>query len=163
MRPTSALVAASFALWVGVAPCGEPVGIQTYSFPIDIGSYYFSCLGDVVSISGTIHVRFHQLETKSGVVHILDNWRYEYVATGQSGREWFSIGGYKPGQSNIVMEKGRVEQWRFSLPFRPLTEDTPGFILHNHQRVTVNANGEITASVDPHNVIDDIVKCVGPK
>lgn len=161
MKLGSAFVAVSCIVVASTAFSGEPRGIQTSSFPID-SSFYVPCLGEVVNFEGTIHVRSHAFETTSGVVHIVDNWTYEYLGSDQRGREWFAIGG-SPYQANIRLEKGLVEHYRARSHWKPITEETPSFFVDTGGfRMTVNANGELVVFFEGTDDMTEAAKCVGP-
>ena len=139
MKLSSAFIAVSCALVASTAFCGEPRGIQESSFPVTY-SFYAPCLGEVLNVTGTIYVRSHVFETKSGVLHIVDNWYYDQFASSASGREWVNIGN-APDQANVRLEKGLVRNVVVNGHFKPLTDDTPGLFMTSHFKMTMNANG----------------------
>ena len=160
MKLSSAFIAVSCALVASTAFCGEPRGIQTSSFPVSY-SFYAPCLGDVLTVTGTIYVRSHVFETNSGVLHIVNNWYYDQFASSASGREWFNIGN-SPYQANIRLEDGLVENAAVKGHFKPLTDDTPGLFMTGQFKMTVNANGEVVVQFETGwDFPND--KCVGPK
>lgn len=134
--------------------------MQTYSFPVAF-DFYAPCIGGIVSVNGVIHARGHTFETNSGVVHIVDHWAYDYLASDASGREWYEIGQVTI-VNNIRLEKGMVSQGSPLGHFKPLTDDTPQFFVRFRTKMTVNANGELVVFVDFETDPNVYVKCVGP-
>ena len=147
-------------LAVGGAFAKGPVGTQIISFEYENPVFYVACLGEELRGYGFVEARFHQFETPSGTVHILDNWNtwtiYEIGLT--SGTIWVGHG-VGPSQSNIRLEKGQVTQFVSKGRFVPIDGHGPEWFGGGSFKLTINANGEVVVlntTPDPGEF-----KCVG--
>jgi hypothetical protein len=146
--------------WAQTTLGGEGPAFQTYEFPIAF-TFYAWCIDDYVSVDGTIYGRVHEFETKSGVVQVVDNVTYQYVASDTSGREWYVIGTAFT-QSSVRVEKGMVTESIDVARFVPITEDTPQLMYRWRINMTVNANGELVVTTDDWS-IEAALRCLPQK
>jgi hypothetical protein len=142
MKTTALLLCALAPFVAGSVVAGEPRGVQTYEFATESDAY-IPCLDEVVRFNITIEVRTHVFSTKTGTVHLLDNWTYGGFATGLStGREWLNRG-VSPFQSNTKVDGSGVTQSIINQRFDPVAKGDTAFYRHDTFKITVNANGEL--------------------
>ena len=106
--------------------------------------------GDVVYLSGNIHVLFHTTFDDSGGYHS----KYHYQPQGISGTG--SITGYKYQGTGVTQgtANGKVDYVSTYVNNFKIIGQGPGnnFLVHQNLHVTVNANGRVTAFVDNFSV-----------
>lgn len=148
-------------LAAGGAFAKGPIGTQIIYIEYQNPPFYVPCLGEEVLGYGFIEARFHQFETPSGTVHILDHANtWTIYNTGlTSGKIWV---GYAQGpfESNIRLEKGEVAQYVGKARFVPIDGHGPEWFGGGSFKLTINANGEVVVqntTPDPGEF-----KCVGP-
>lgn len=146
------LAVAALTLAAGSSSAGAPRGVQVYTFEQDFPEIYIDCLGETIHRTVSGEGRFHMFETATGVVHVIDNWKFTVYDVGNvTGRIWVGYGS-APYQLNVKLEKGGVEQWISRIHMKPLDEG-PMWMWENQFKMTVNANGEIVVvhETDDHS------------
>jgi len=150
------------AFVAGGAFAKGPIGTVVYTWEIaDEPPFYVPCLGEFVAFYAFGEGRYHEFETPSGTIHILDNWTFNSYRYGMtSGTVWY---GYQvsPFQLNARLEKGEVQQWVSKGRFVPLEGNAPAFIGQDTFKITINANGELVVMRDETPDGEDM-RCVGP-
>jgi hypothetical protein len=131
------------ALLAAVAPAAS----DSFQFPLDFTST--EC-PDPVALSGTIHAVITAVDNGAGGSMVATHFNPQGV-TGVglvSGRIYHGT-----GVTREVFRVGKGETNTFVNNFRLISAGPGGdVILHEAFHVTVNANGEVTASVDHLNV-----------
>jgi hypothetical protein len=106
--------------------------------------------GEWVDLSGTLHVLFHTTLNNNGGFHTKTHSQPQGVSgTGRTSGDKYQGTGVT--QDNFNGNVG--SQYTFVNNFRVIGQG-PGnnFLVHQLMHVTVNANGEVTASVDNSSV-----------
>ena len=105
--------------------------------------------------------KYHEFDTPSGKHHLVDNWQFTWVISGQTtGRIWFARGA-SPYVLNIG--PGQTVQYGESFVGKPISGDGPKLRFHYRFKVTVNANGELVVLNDGLDGVlpQDRYKCFG--
>ena len=155
------LLAAACALVLSISPASSKNGIDKYEWEINFTDFYVACLGEMLSGDVSIVGKYHEFETPSGKYHLVDNWQYTWVLTGQTtGRVWFAR-----GASPFVLNVGPGETFQYGESFvaRPVSGDGPKLRFHYRFKVTVNANGELVVLNDGLDGVpsEDWYECFG--
>lgn len=135
-----------------LAPDGPVEAAFTFTqndlVPIDI-AIFIPCAaggaGEVVVLSGTLHLLFHVTENANGF-HVKTHAQPQQLSgTGQVTGDTYQGTGVTQDQQNVAAG----ETITFVNNFRIIGQG-PGnnFLVHQNVHVTVNANGEITTVVD---------------
>jgi len=135
----------SFFGAIGASSASASNGIQHYEDGDVIPAFYIACLGETVKYEYRIYGSFHIFETPSGNFHLLDNWKFTVMMTGNdSGRTWYG-GGPSPYQQNIG--PGETLQYTANYKAKPLTGDGPTLKFRETFKLTVNAEGELVVEM----------------
>ena len=136
-------------------------GIDKYEQEINFSDFYVACLGEMISGNASIAGKYHEFDTPSGKHHLVDNWQYTWVLTGQTtGRVWFAR-----GASPYVLNVGPGETFQFGENFvaKLISGHGPKLRFHYRFKVTVNANGELVVLTDDLDGVpdEDLYECFG--
>lgn len=132
-------------------------GIQYDEFDFVGTAAYVGCLGDTVTPQGHIRVAFHEFETPSGTIHVIENWSVTLLWIGASGDTW--VGRVKsPFQLNIG--PAVTNQWVYQGIQKPLTGDGPRFFFKDSFKLTITANGDFVVLREIED-INDKIRCFG--
>jgi len=137
-----------------------PIGTQVLPIEVVSASVYVACLDeDVIGyVSG--ETRYHEFQTSSGTIHVLDKWSVTGYLVGQTtGRVW-RADVRSPFQLNAKLENGVVNQYVESGRYLPLEGHAPAIISSGTWKITVNANGDLVVL---HEMDAQGWHCVGPK
>lgn len=149
-------------LVAGGAFAKGPVGTVIVPFEFDNAPFYVPCLGEVVDGYGFGEARYHEFETPSGTVHILDHWTFTIYNQGMtSGTIWVGHA-ESPFQWNLKLDKGEVQQWVSRGRFVPLEGTAPAYIGQDTFKVTFDANGDLVV-LHEETLDGEDMHCVGPK
>jgi hypothetical protein len=149
------------SLVTGGAFAKGPVGTVIVPFEFDNAPFYVPCLGDFVDGQGFGEARYHEFETPSGTIHVLDQWSFTIYNVGvSSGTIWVGHA-VSPFQWNMKLDKGGVQQWASRARFVPLEGSAPAYIGQDTFKVTFNANGELVVLHEETPDGEDM-HCVGP-
>ncbi len=148
--------AGCLALLIG-APAVSGNGMQFSEFEAS-GELYVDCLGEVIAYEERIEVGSLSFETPSGIVHLIEKWKFYLTATGMTtGRVWFGI---LPSPSQLHSGPVEVGQYAIRGVIRGITRGTPGFAYTGSYKVTVNANGDLVVENDTGGFD---ARCLGKK
>jgi hypothetical protein len=165
MKRTIFALAAAMLLTLGAAASGSN-GVEISKQVIPQPDIYVPCLGETTAgvVEVTIYGRYFY--TPSGVGHLIDNWRMTAYRLGKTtGRIWIGHG-FSPWIQNGVEGGPSVLNVRTSLHFKPFNDNGsfptfPDLRFAWRAKLTVNANGEVTA-FEPFPEDSDSFKCIGP-
>ena len=134
-------------------------GIQTVEFDLNIpppDTVFVDCLNEYITGVTSITAKMHRFETPSGIIHMVNNWSYTTLFTGQStGRHWTNRG-VAPQHQNIL-KNGETLGINDSSLARPVDEG-PMWKVNYNFKLRVDANGDPAVAVELFNV-----RCLGPK
>ncbi|MDH4055629.1 MAG: hypothetical protein OEV58_09655 [Gammaproteobacteria bacterium] len=157
------LIAASAILFAMTLHSGASAnnGIDKYEWKNSFSDFYVACLGEMVSGDLSIVGKYHEFDTPSGKYHLVDNWQWTWVLTGQTtGRVWFAR-----GASPWVLNVGPGETFQYGESFvaQPISGDGPKLRFHYNFKVTVNANGELVVLNNGLDGVppEDFYECFG--
>ena len=127
-----------------------------------------SCLDGYVDIEwSNITITSREFITKNQkTYHYIESWSWDAMWTATDGSDDTWIGrGSSPGAINAVLEKGHVVQLTSQEKVFPVGDnDGPSLLYTLRAKVTMNANGELTAYWWPAADYSDwVIRCVGPK
>jgi len=148
---------ATATLWAAHALGDASHSIQTYELTLHEQAYV-PCLGQVITADSFFEGRFHEFETKSGTIHVLDYAHFVQYISDPLGRQWVAKG-EAPFEQNITLTKGEVWQFTGHSLYFPLTEDTPKIQFQNTMKVTFDANGELRVFHDVYP-FERIFRCL---
>ena len=110
--------------------------------------------GEVISVSGPLHVLTHTTISNSGMAHV----KQHFQPQGLSG-EGFTTGdkyqgtGVTQEEFNVDLRDGAPQTDTFINNFRMIGQGPDNnYLVHENFHVTVNANGEVTTVVDNFSV-----------
>jgi hypothetical protein len=102
---------------------------------------YAECIDDGIGIDAIVYETFQFVETPSGHVHVVSNWRIEGGAAGQdTGWNWY-VYGTSPLVVNIQGEQYN-QNIRVNLTLEPL-DGGPRLLGRERIYLVVNANGDV--------------------
>ena len=156
-----AIAAIMSAMSVHPAAASAGSGIERIEFNKSFSNYYVNCLGETISGELSIVAKYHEFDTPSGKYHLVDNWQYTWLLTGEiTGRAWFAR-----GASPFVFNAGpgTTNQYGESFVAQPIAGDGPKLRFHYGFKVTVNANGELVVLNDGLDGVPygDFYECFG--
>jgi len=133
----------------------------TYTFPAhEVINIYVACLNETfVSSDAIIETRTHQFQTPGGTTHLIDNWSYTTLFTGQSGRQWAGSG-VSPFHMNVRLDGGGYG-WTTKRILDPLDGVGPSLVFTATLKFMMNALGEVVVDIAP--VPGANYNCLGPK
>jgi hypothetical protein len=165
MKRTIFVLAAATLLAWGLTASGSN-GVEISKQVIPQPDIYVPCLGEDTAGAVEVTIYGRYFNTPSGVGHLIDNWRMTAYRVGKTtGRIWVGRG-FSPWIQNGVEEGPGVLNVRTSLHFKPFNDNGsfptfPDLRFAWRAKITVNANGEITA-LTPFPDDSDSFKCFGP-
>ena len=133
---------------------------QTIEFE-DGGTFYIDCLGENIIAQNWITVEYREFSSPSGNYHYIEHWTWEGVWTGEDTERVWLAEGLSPGSFQVM--KGEVGQWTSRVRIIPYEGDGPRLMLKSRFKYAVDANGNLRVSYEPPNVVNDVVRCLGPK
>jgi hypothetical protein len=122
--------------------------------------FFVSCLAEYMS--GTIYVtaRRQVVATPSGNFHMLDNWFYTLVVTGEStGRSWISRRAVSPG-SYSSSDHGDTF-WFTDMAHMIPVDEGPTWVFNTSLRVRFDENGNVISESEKF-ATDEFIRCLGP-
>ena len=120
-------------------------GIQTFEFVLPV-SGYVECLDEFVSGEYNVTVRYHLVETPSGSVHFLDNWRSLGVFEGlSSGTVWIGKA-ISPFHDNMLT-KGRNVGYVDNALLKPV-DGGQMWRVNNNFKIKLDENGVPTMTIN---------------
>jgi hypothetical protein len=155
------LLAATCALVLSVSPASSSNGVEKYEWGYNWSDFYVACLGEMLSGEVSLVGKYHEFETPSGKYHLIDNWQYTFVLTGQTtGRVWFAR-----GATPYVINVGPGETFQYGESFvaQPISRSGPKLRFHYRFKVTVNADGELVVLIDGLDGVppENWYECIG--
>ena len=140
---TLTIIAAFLALTVtGFAQNGA---VQTRDLPIG-GIFYNECCDEMVLVTGTAHLVFRNGEFNFNNSH-LDMKGATGTAMGESGNTYTQRGATT--QNLNIFEDG---SYSVTFQVKMVNDDGCSFSIKITQRLTVNANGDVTAEVMNYSI-----------
>jgi hypothetical protein len=167
-RAVFVVAAATLLTWGASASASNGMVVTTLVVPGQ--PVLVECLGEEINGVTEVTVYGHFLQTPSGVVHYIDNWKMKSTIVGQTtGRIWVGKG-FSPWVENGVAGEKGVTNIRTSIHSKPFNDNGqyasfPDLRYAWRAKLTVNANGEVTVFVPPPMTpeeVGDIYKCIGP-
>ena len=136
-------------------------GVGKFEWDQSFSDFYVACLGEMISGDLSIVGKYHEFATPSGKYHLVDNWQYTWVLTGQAtGRVWLARGA-SPWVVNAG--PGQTSQYGESFVARPIGGDGPKLRFHYRFKATVNANDELVVLRDDLDGVlpEEFYECFG--
>ena len=136
-------------------------GIGKYEWNKGFSNRYVACLGETISAELDIVTKYHAFETPSGKYHVVDNWQYTWVITGQTTKRMWFARGASPFVLNIG--PGQTMQYGENFVAKPISGDGPKLRFHYRFKVTVNASGDLVVLNDDLDGVleEDLYECFG--
>jgi hypothetical protein len=150
------LVSAIFAtLLASFAVAKNP--FQTMEAENSFSNVYIDCLGETVSGTSYITIKYREFETPSGNYVYVEHWTWTADYLGDTtGRIWFS-NAVSPGTQNAG--PAATGMYTSVEVAKPVGFKGPTVITHARWKYTVNANGELKVLFGPQFTGS---RCVGP-
>ncbi|MDR7079536.1 hypothetical protein J2Y03_004594 [Neobacillus niacini] len=102
------------------------------------------CNGESITIDGTINILFKQNTTPSGNFHVTVHSNIHGQGTGDQGNLYVVN---ETSNDHFTTNNQQFEN-TFNLSIRVISKGTaPNFLLHAQIHLTVNANGDVTATI----------------
>jgi hypothetical protein len=141
------------ALTIGIASVARAGVTENVKVPLLMGVFIpcaNSGAGEVVTLSGSLHILVRYSESASGAIHVGSHFQPQGVSgVGETTGDRYRATGVTQNQfnANVGVEETFVNNFRIIGP-------GPGnnYLVHNVFHITFNANGTITAFVDKFSV-----------
>ncbi|CAH2714684.1 hypothetical protein BACCIP111895_01860 [Neobacillus rhizosphaerae] len=102
------------------------------------------CNGESLELNGTINILVEQNNTPSGNFHVTVHSNIHGQGVGSQGNEYV----FNETSNDHFSTNNRQFENTFNVPIRVISKGTaPNFLVHALIHLTVNANGDVTATI----------------